>query len=168
MSESISSFLASIKSDIARPNRFKVEFPNDDGIVGLLCYSCTLPQRAIQTFELKQRGVPYKVPFSQDYQPITFSFYANPTYNTRRFFEEWHKEVVQTFKMNVMGTYDVFAKKARIYTLDRTGRIRYRVNIFEAWPLNIGEVDLNYGTNNTYSTVTVTLTYKYWNANGVS
>ena len=159
----IATILGALSSGIARPNRFSVQLPDDDGTIGILCYACSLPARGLQTFELKQRGVPYKVPFSQDYQPVTFSFYATPAYNTRKYFEKWHREVVLTFKNNVMGTYSKFAKKARIMTLDRMGQTRLTVNLFEAWPLNIGEVDLNYGTNNTYATITVTLTYKYWN-----
>lgn len=159
----ISEILGALSTGIARPNRFKIELPNDDGgQFGILCYACTLPARGIQTFELKQRGVPYKVPFSQDYQPITFSFYATPRLNTRKYFERWHKDVVISYKYNVMGTYTNFARPVKIKMLDQMGEVGLTVSLIEAWPINIGEVDLNYGTNNTYATITVTLSYKYW------
>ncbi len=159
----ITTFTAAISAGIARPNRFKIILPGDSGgNIGILCYSCTLPQRTIKTYDLNQRGTPYRVPFSQDYSPITFSFYALPDYNTRKYFESWQHEVVLSYPMNVMGTYNRFAKRVKIQTLDRMGSVKYTVDLFEAYPITIGDSDLNYGTNNTYQTVSVTLSYKYW------
>lgn len=158
----ITTFTAAINTGIARPNRFKVVLPGDTGSIGILCYGCTLPQRSLKTYDLNQRGVPYRIPFSQEYSPVTFSFYATPEYNTRLFFEDWQHKVIASYAMNVMGTYNRFVKEVKIQALGRAGDITYGVKLFEAYPLTIGDSDLNYGTNNTYQTVSVTLSYKYW------
>lgn len=163
MSIAISNILNALSNGVSHPNRFLVQLPNDDGTLGILCFACTLPSRGLQTFEIKQRGTPYKVPFSQEYQPVTLSFYAAPELNTRRYFDKWHKDVILTYRSNILREYDDFAREVRIKVLDRMGATKYTVAMHEAWPLNIGEVDLNYGTNNTYTTITVTLTYKFWN-----
>lgn len=161
----ISTFTSAIGNDIARPNRFKVTLPGDGrGTLGILCYQCTLPQRSLKTFDLNQKGVPYRVPFCQDYSPVSFSFYARPDYNTRQYFDEWQNEVVIDLNYNVMGFYDDFVKKVKISTLDRMGVVQYTVKLIDAYPLTVGDTSLNYGTNNTYQTIDVTLSYKYWEA----
>lgn len=159
---SITTFTSAIASGIARQNRFKVILPGDSGNIGIMCYACNLPQRTMKTFDLNQRGVPYSVPFSQQYTPITFSFYATTDYNTRKYFDSWQHEVVISFSMNVMGTYSRFAKEVKIQTLNRMGVPSYKIKLIDAYPITIGDADLNYGTNNTYQTVSVTLSYKYW------
>lgn len=161
----ISALTTALGGDIARPNRFKVFLPGDgSGNLGILCFQCTLPQRSLKTFDLNQKGVPYRVPFCQDYSPVTFSFYAKTNYNTRQYFDEWQNKVVIDLKHNVMGFYDNFVKKVKISVLDRMGAIQYTINLIEAYPLTIGDTDLNYGTNNTYQTISVTLSYKFWEA----
>lgn len=159
----ITTFTSTIAAGIARQNRFKVILPGDSGgNIGILCCSCNLPQRTMQTYELKQRGVPYAVPFSQQYTPITFSFYALTDYNTRKYFDAWQHQVCISYSMNVMGTYSKFAKEVQIHALNRMGNPAYKIKLFDAYPITIGDADLNYGTNNTYQTISVTLSYKYW------
>lgn len=159
---SITTFTGAISAGLARPNRFKVILPGDNqGSVGILCYQCTFPQRSLKTFDVMQRGVPYRVPFSQDYSPVSFNFYALPDYNTRQYFDEWHKDVILSLPMNVMGTYDRYVKNIKIQSLDRMGQVKYKIKLYEAWPVTIGDVDLNYSSN-TYQSIAVTLSYKYW------
>lgn len=188
---SVSSFITRFKTGFARPNRYRVEFSlpagfntsptfpgvnsnssaslirfqeinmNRQGNINIMCHSCNLPQRTLLTYEHKQLIGPYRVPYSQSYDPVTFSFYTDPEYTTREYFDIWQNAVVN-IGSNSMNYYNEFTSDIRIYTIDSAGNDAYFVDLYEAFPINIGMVDLSYSNLNTTQTVTVTMSYKYW------
>lgn len=184
------SFIARFNKGFARPNRYRVEFAmprgvsgvkidainsdsmsgniqtvdrrmNANGNIGVFCHTCNLPQRTLLTYEHKQHGAPYRVPYSQQYDPVTFSFYTDPSYTTRQYFDIWQAAVVN-LDSNTFNYYDEFTSDVHIMTLDNTGNFSYMVTLYEAYPLNVGMVDLSYSNMNSTQTITVTMSYKYW------
>lgn len=186
---SVQSFLSHFDA-FARPNRFLVNFNmpsgvggnegdwtnseskagaitgwgnklNTRGAVNVACHACTMPGRRLMTYTHSQHCAPYEVPYSQQYEPVTFSFYNNSTMDQRHFFEIWQTAVVNINdnSMNFMIEYsaDVF-----IYQLDRQNVVTYGVQLYNAYPVAINEVSYDYGSNNTVQSSTVTLAYKLW------
>lgn len=193
---SVSSFISRFKSGFAKPNRYRVEFNlpagfnasvspgmnknssassirsqestmNHKGNINIMCHSCSLPQRTLLTYEHKQLASPYRVPYSQSYDPVTFSFYTDPEYTTREYFDIWQNAAVN-IGSNTMNYYNEFTSDVRIYTIDSAGNDAYCVSLFEAYPINIGMVDLSYSSMDTVQTVTVTMSYKYWASSSTS
>ena len=191
---SVTSFISRFGSGFARPNRYRVEFSlprgfsaspalpgvnsnsssaliqfqeiamNQNGNINIMCHSCNLPQRTLLTYEHKQLIGPYRVPYSQSYDPVTFSFYTDPQYTTREYFDIWQNAVIN-IGSNTLNYYNEFTSDIRIFTLDNLGNDTYFVELYEAYPINIGIVDLSYSNMNTTQTVTVTMSYKYWASN---
>jgi hypothetical protein len=130
-----------------------------------MCHSCSLPQRTLLTYDHKQLAAPYRVPYSQSYDPVTFSFYADTDYSTREYFDIWQNAAIN-IGSNTVNYYNEFTSDVRITTIDIEGNDAYFVDLYEAYPINIGVVDLSYSTMNAVQTVTVTLSYKYWASSG--
>lgn len=176
------------KGGIARANRYKITFnlprgivdtyfTNTDSSVGrirgvqnelnrmggidIMCHSCTLPSRELQSFDMKQNGPPHRLPNTASYMPITFMFYSDGNLSTRRYFEVW-QTAVTNISSNTFNFYNEYVSNIRIGVLDTEGKERYSVRIWEAWPSSISGVDYAYGNNNSAQVIGVTMQYKYW------
>jgi hypothetical protein len=187
---SISGFISKLKNGLARPNRFIVEFVlprgvsdfksgmnsnvqsgqisqqnfkfNGDGTVNVFCHTCSLPQRSLLTYTHRQLSSPYRVPYSQqEYDPVSFMFYADSELNTRRFFDIWQTAVVNT-AVNTMNYYNEFTTGVTIKVLNDEGEPGYSVVLYECYPISVGMVDLSYSTANQVMSVMVTMSYKQW------
>ena len=131
------------------------------GGINIKCHTMTWPQRTLQTYELIQHSSPYRVPYSQMYDPVTFSFYADATADTRRYFDIWQRSAVN-IRSNTMNFYDEFTSNVRLSALDDSGKETYAVMLYEAYPLSVGAMEASYSQSNNFQTTIATLTYRYW------
>ena len=191
---SIYSFLGKLKNGLQKANKFLVTFTLPPGInlasqsdvfynvdsvqgriqqndvlmnsnsqINVFCHTCALPQRTLITYTHKHYGAPYLVPYSQQYDPVTFSFYADSEFNTRKYFEIWQSAIVN-IGPNTMNYYNEFVSDVKITTISDEADGKYAVDLFEAYPLNIGMVDMSY-SNTGVQSVQVTLAYRLWKSN---
>lgn len=159
MSFSVLDFATRFTNDIARPNRFRVMIGSED--ISIKCHTCSLPARGIMTHEVRSNSAPIKFPYSQSYDPVTFSFYADGNLDSRRYFDEWHSDIVD-FAQNTLSFFSEYTKDVDIEVLNRKGEPTYKVRLYTAWPMNIGVVDYSYGNTNSFQNITATLSYTYW------
>jgi len=131
--------------------------------INIFCHSATLPQRSFMYFTHKHYGPEYKVPYTQVYEPVTFSFYSDEAMSTRSYFEIWQSAAVN-IGTNSMNYYNEFVSDIDIDVLSVEGNPMYSVHLYEAYPLSIGMVDLSYSNANQVSTLTVTMSYRLWKA----
>lgn len=187
-------FLSHFKEGIAKPSRYRVEFHlpkgvnlqagqigvnsestvaqitgmqnyfNAKGGIDIKCHNATFPQRSLLTSEHRQNSAPFRVPYSSTYDPVTFSFYADSTLDTREYFEIWQGAVVN-FGTNTMNFYDEFVADIKMFQLNDLGEDSYSVELIEAYPINIGIVDSSYAQQNAYQTITVTMSFRSWKPN---
>lgn len=135
---------------------------NGNEKINLLCHTCTMPQRSLMTYEHKQLNAPYRVPYSQSYEPITFSFYADADLDVRRYFEIWQNAVIN-IQSNTMNFYSEYISDITIEQLDKQGNSTYGVKLFECYPMSIVAIDYSYSNMNAMQNVTISMAYKYWN-----
>jgi len=187
---SVWEFLSYFKRGVGRSNRYRVEFVLPRGIpadtvgangeakegtiqqmhsrfnsgrggVNIKCHTATFPQRSMLTVGLNQNSAEFRVPYSATYDPVTFSFYADSEMDTRDYFEIWQSSVCN-FSNNTMNFLDEYTSDVKIIAMDQAGRDTYGVTLFEAWPLNIGTIDMSYSAQDAYQTTIVTMSYKSW------
>lgn len=191
MSADITNFLSKF-SGFARPNRFLLEFSlpkgitatgtwlntestvagmitnsallNGNGVIQISCHTCTMPARTLMTHPHVQHGAPFRVPYSQQYEPVTFSFYSGRYHEQRHFFEIWQTAVVN-LNDNSFNFLSEYCSDIDIWQLDRNNNKTYGVRLYNAWPMAIGELQYNYGENSTPLSITVTMEYKLWKNN---
>lgn len=134
---------------------------NNDGAVDISCHTATMPARTLMVYPLTQHSAPFNVPYSQQYDPVTFSFYAATHHRQRHFFDVWQTAVVN-LNDNSMNFFDEYTQDVKIWQLDRSGNKTYGVTLYAAWPLAIAEVPFSYSANNAIVDVSVTLSFKLW------
>jgi hypothetical protein len=134
---------------------------NAKGGINIKCHSMTFPQRSLMTYEHKQNSAPFRIPYSSVYDPTTFSFYANAQLDTRDYFDIWQAAVVNV-GTNTINFYDEYVSDIKLWALDAQGKDSYGVVLYEAWPLNVGQLDYGYAESNTLQTTSVTMSYKSW------
>lgn len=184
----INSFLSHFKSGIASPSRYRVRFNLPKGIpsvsgsawestqanirrwqselngtekINVFCHTCTMPQRSLMTYEHKQLNAPYKVPYSQSYDPVSFVFYGDGDLSARRYFEIWQNAVVN-IQSNTMNFYSEYVSDVIIEQLDVEGNTTYGVQLIEAYPMSVTAMDYSYSNQNMIQNIAIVLTYKYW------
>lgn len=184
----IDQFLSMFKDGIANPSRYRVRFnlpqgiPNIEGSawesttgniqrwhsylngnekVNLLCHTCTMPQRSLLTYEHKQLNAPYKVPYSQSYDPVSFVFYGDGNLDTRKYFEIWQNAVVN-IQSNTMNFYSEYVSDVTIEQLNVEGKPTYGVQLIEAYPMSVTAIDYSYSNSSAIQNVSVVMSYKYW------
>lgn len=179
-------FITEMRNGISKPNRYRIAFNlprgvndktanlesqvgkiqsnqgkyNSTGAVNIMCHTAVMPERMLQVYEQKQMIVPYRVPYTQTYNPVSCTFYADSTLNTRRYFEIWQNAVVNVHD-NTLNFYSEFTSDIIIYALDSEGNETYGVKLIEAYPMSLSSVDLSYSNGNAQN-ITVSFSYKYW------
>jgi hypothetical protein len=136
---------------------------NSQGAVQIACASCTMPGRTLMHYPHTQHSAPFNVPFSQQYEPITFTFYANKDLNQRKFFDIWQTAVIN-INDNSLNFFVEYTQDMMIWQLDRHGDKTYGVQIYAAWPMTIAEMQYESGASDTGVMVNVTMSYKLWRA----
>lgn len=136
---------------------------NSQGAVQIGCHTCNMPARTLMVYRHNQHSAPFDVPYSQQYEPVTFGFYCSSTLRERHFFGAWQTAIVN-INDNSMNFFDEYTQDVKIHQVDREGNKTYGVTLYAAYPLALGELQYDYGTNNQVQTMTVTLAFKLWKA----
>lgn len=185
----IKGFLARFPKDFARPNRYKIEFimppgvpawggfmnseaaigtiqglgmaMNQQGAIEVSCHAMTFPEKSMMVYTHSQHSVPYNVPYSLQFAPITFSFYCSSDLRERHFFEIWLSSVIN-LNDNSINFFDEYTQNIKMWQLDRSGNKTYGVELYGAFPLSVGEVQYEYSSNNAVQSCPVTFSYKLW------
>ncbi len=92
--------------DVARQNRFFVQFGFDSTVEALLpsgltkrdlgyyVKSITLPKKGIETFEMKRLGSTMQLLGDKGHSPFSVTFINDHDYNVRSFFESWFSKFI--------------------------------------------------------------------------
>jgi hypothetical protein len=125
-----------------------------------------MPDRDIETKEIRHHGPAYKVAFDYKSADITATFYCDKFLRERSYFEMWQAAVF-SLKSHNYNFYDNYVSDVNIFQLgqfaSRNERddITYAVKLFECFPKIIGPVTYSYD-NNAIQTFEVTFTFRYW------
>lgn len=174
-----------------RPNLFRVSIqkpPNNmffnnylngkEGDFYFYCKGATLPTSKIQPIEVGFMGRKFYEHGDREFDPWTITLYNSQDFKIRSFFEYWmhmmnqHEDNRQTMGSTGAGgghfsgfdqtDYYGYFMDLRVEQLDRRNNSIYAYNIINAFPTEIGEIQLDYTSNNTIEEFPVTFQYNYW------
>ena len=134
--------------------------------VRAFCNAIEMPDRTIETKEIRHHGPAYKLAFDYKSADITATFYCDKFLRERSYFETWQAAVFST-KSHNYNFYDNYVSDINIFQLgqfaSRNERddITYAVKLFDCFPKVIGPVAYSYDTN-AVQTFQVTFTFRYW------
>ena len=134
------------------------------------CTKAELPEKGFSTSDVRTYGSYFKMPHTDTYGDITLHFIVGRDMIEKHFFDAWSYVIQdpETADFNFVSAYattiDIFQLNElgiSIGPLTITGS-DYSARLFQAWPIHIGALQLDYGTNDTYHILPVTFTYRKW------
>lgn len=173
---------------LAKASRFMAYFrayPN--GIADLdqiqdlsfMCESASIPGIAYQTDDIRASGYGNieKRPYATIYQDVTLNFFCDNNGSVISFMHKWLQSV---FNFNDSASQDSVTNSGLpsntfAYPKDYFGIIElvqygeteeeiFSVSLQEAYPINIGEINVDWNSQDTLTKIPVTFTYTYWNS----
>ncbi len=171
---SIDTFKSKLTGGGARSNLFRatVNFPSfaqgDVELTSFMCKGASFPSSQTEAIDVPFRG--RTVPFEGDrtYEPVTLTIINDVDHPVREAFIRW-KDAMNHHSGNtgLQNPADYFAD-ASIEQVDKTGNVTVKHDLIGAWPVNIGNIEVAYDTNNQIQEFTVELRYMYWKQDGVT
>ena len=154
----------------SRPNLFSCQFTSTPGGLGslsstnftFLCKIATIPPSTLGVVEVPYFGRMVKVPGNRTFDNLSITIINDESMDIRDGFERWmdmmnsHK-TNETWNTNILGTLVV---THNIRSLSSSGDKKWTFN--EIFPVALGEIGLDWGSNDTIEEFTVDLAYDYW------
>jgi len=174
MAGSINDFKSSFTKDIARSNRFDVAIPvpltllpyvSSAKNLNYRCESANLPGRTFGTIEQKIYGPVEKFPYMNTYNDIDLTFIVDDSMDQKVFFDAWMSYINPLYNYNYRYKSD-YSTVITVNQYDVTNQLSYSVNLFDAYPISINQMDLSWA-DEAYHKVSVTFAYTYWQNNSL-
>lgn len=168
---SILDFKSNLLGGGARPNQFRVEL-NFPSIVGgtteaarkaqFLCNAASLPGSNIEVAPIPYRGRIVPLAGERVFTPWQITVVNDTDFAIRDAFENW-MQVINSVRNNTGATNPLsYTAQMSVHQLDRNGNVIKSYTFIDAWPSNLGDIQLSYAANNVVEEFPVTLQYAYW------
>ena len=170
----ISDFKAQLTGGGARANQFRVElsFPSYvtlGAIAGvqaqILCNAAQLPSSTIEPISILYRGRPVNFAGERTFQPWAVSIYNDTNFNIRNALEQWSNGIQNNGSTNGITNPANYQVDLSVHQLDRNGATVKTYKFVDAFPSEIGDIQLGYDQGNAIETFNVVFQYNYWTSN---
>ena len=175
MAGSINDFKSTFTKDLARPSRFDVSIPIPLTLIPYIkssrqlnyrCENAQLPGRTFATAEQKFGSNPVeKFPYLTTFNDIDLTFIIEDDMQQKVFFDAWLNFINPQYNYNFRYKGD-YSTTIRINQYDVTGELSYSVDLFDAYPISVNQLDLDW-SNDGYHKLSVTFAYTYWKNNSL-
>jgi hypothetical protein len=175
MAGSISEFKSSFSKDVARSNRFDVQIPIPPVLLPYFgtartlnyrCESAQLPGKSFTTTEQKFGSAPVeKFPYATNFTDIDLTFIVDDDMQQKLLFDGWMNYVSPVYNYNIRYKSD-YTTALTINQYDVENKLTYSVNLYDAYPISMNQLDLNWGNDGMHKLV-VTFAYTNWQNNSL-
>lgn len=173
----ISAFKAQMQGGGARPNQFRVEltFPAFVGgqasaagqAAQFLCKSASLPASVLEDTMVNFRGRPVHMAGERSYQPWTVSIFNDTNFLIRNVMERWSNGIVNYTATNGILRPTDYQVDLSVHQLDRNDNVIKTYKLFDAWPQDVGPIQLDFDANNQIEQFEVIFLYNYFTTDGI-
>lgn len=160
--------LDNILGRVINGDRFGFEnFINDPRDVGILCESCSLPGRRIQTtdYSSNQDWWTSQIPTSYNTEPVSFSFHLTNDYYIKKFFDRWIGSVISQTNY-LLSHDDTYKTDVIIQQLNKENRPIYGVKLRAAFPVEVSAVTLDNNATDQTQKLSVQIAYEDFEVQG--
>ena len=170
----ISDFKAQITGGGARAKQFRVElsFPSFvtlGAVAGVqaqfLCNAAQLPSSTIEPISVLYRGRPVNFAGERTFQPWTIAVYNDTNFNIRNALEQWSNGIQNNGATTGIVNPLNYQVDLSVHQLDRNGATVKTYKFVDAFPTEVGDIQLGYDQGNAIETFNVTFMYNYWSSN---
>lgn len=169
----ISDFKAHMTGGGARANQFRVllTFPSyvsTGPLVGLksqfLCKAAQLPGSTIENIPVQYRGRAVNIAGERTFAPWTVTIYNDTDFSIRNALEYWSNGVQNLTTTNGITNPREYQVDLQVQQLDRNGAVIKGYQFYDAYPIDIGAIALDFDSVNAIETFDVTFQYNYWDS----
>ena len=157
--------------DPAPVNRFQVVISTPGGVdvredvtpdLTLLCEQAELPGKSMLTVEDKLYGPVRKVAYGQMFIDTTMTFICTGNgWREKKYFDDWQNSIVDPELFDA-SYYEDYTATIYLYVYNNASSKVYGIMFMEAYPLNVGAVNLSMSQNNDHGRLSVTFAYRRW------
>jgi hypothetical protein len=174
MAGNINDFKSSFTKDVARTNKFDVDVTIPLVMIPYVasarslkyrCENAQLPGRTLATTEQKTYGPIEKHPYLNTYNDIDLTFIVDDDMQQKILFDAWLSYINPSYSNNMRYKSD-YATILKINQYDVTGDLSYSVNLYDAFPISMNQMDLDWSGDG-YHKLNVTFAYTRWENNSL-
>jgi hypothetical protein len=172
--KSISDFKAVLQGGGVRPTMFQVEITFPAGVSAdgtdaadrgqFLIKAAQLPPSNVGVIDVPFRGRKLKVSGDRSFADWNVQVINDTSFTLRKTFEKWAEKIQNhNYALGATQLSDYYAS-AIVRQLDRDGTQLRSYGFQGIWPSSVGEIALDFGTNDTHEEYDVTFCVQWWNA----
>ena len=134
----------------------------------LVCETVSLPAKSLASVPHDIYGPPREMPYRETFTESALSFYLDDVFTVKYFFDTWQANIVSPTTNNV-NYWDNYTSSITIDRLsnEATDMLNsdstYKIELLEAYPSAVGEVQLGHAMGSDILKLSVTFKYKRWN-----
>ena len=158
--------LQNVASNLLSGNFGAGQLVNDPRDIAILCESCSLPWRQIQTLDHQNRNYRQSVKEPQGYfnEDVSFVFHLTNDYHMKKVFDRWLDLIIDPETYQVAYKNE-FVSDVTIQQLNQQNIPVYGVKLKNAFPVTMNAIELNNSSTETQK-LNVTLTYEDYETEG--
>lgn len=167
----VNQFKAFMVGGGARANQFFVNL-NFPGYVGggtaataqaaFLCSATSLPGSVVNPTIVQYRGREVKFSGERTFAPWTVTIMNDASFNVRNKLEKWMEGMNGLANNNGRTNPAEYQKNLTVTQLDRNNNPLKIYTLYSAFPVDLSEITLNYGDNDTIETYTCTFQFQHY------
>jgi len=134
----------------------------------LVCETVSLPAKSLASVPHDIYGPPREMPYRETFTESALSFYLDDEFTVKYFFDTWQANIVSPTTNNV-NYWDNYTSSITIDRLSNeatdmlNSNSTYKIELLEAYPFAVGEVQLGHAMGSDILKLSVTFKYKRWN-----
>jgi len=169
----INDFKAKLAGGGARPNQFKVTMPfpgyaqvgGEIEELAFLCKVTQLPAMTVGMVTVPFRGRQIKIAGDRTYADWTITVINDTNFKLRNAFERWQNGINNATDGEGLTNPADYQVDAFVDQLDRNGATIKSYTLRGAYPIDIAQIELDYGNNDAIEEFQVTFNYQYFESN---
>lgn len=148
--------------DFARPNLFEVEIPYLGSTFKFQCRASAMPAGTLEKVEVSYQNRKYNVAGDRTFDDWTVTTYNDEGHTIRKAMLAW-QAIANSAGKDISGsTPDDYKKTGTITQLDRNGNATATATVFGIFPTAVGEIALDWDSNNEIETFETTFSIDYF------
>ena len=133
-----------------------------------LCESVSLPTKGIASNAQDIYGPPREIPYRETFTESALSFYLDDALFVKRYFDDWQSLVINSESSNPQYWNNYTTPLVITRLQNQVDKFDspigdYKIELREAYPAVVGEVQLGHAQGNEILKLSVTFKYRRWN-----
>ena len=158
----INQFKANLVGAGPRNNRFEVFIPRSGNKIQFLCKTASLPGQAIESQDIKYKGMTIKLAGDRTFENWTVGIYNDTEFSVRNSIEEWMADIVPVDMSTGPVGFEYMVDRATVSQLGRDDSMIATYEFFNMWPVNIGAIELDSEAGSELETFDVEFAYSHF------